>query len=61
MVYILYKLFNGETRDGSYMREQRHKRPQEYQSCDPISIYEIKEALKKVSNGKVVGPNQIPI
>ena len=36
----------------------RHLDPQ---LCEPISKDEIRESLKKMSNGKVEGPDQVPV
>jgi len=53
-------LLNGEVMEDLRSRDressERHLDP-----CEPISKDEIKETLKKMTNGKVEGPNQIPV
>jgi len=57
-----FKLLNGEVMEDFQSRERESSESQfEPRLCEPISKDEIKEALKKMSNGKVEGLDQIPV
>ena len=48
--------------ENSHRREHgSYESQQNYRFYDPISEKEIKETLRKMANGKAVGPNQIPV
>ena len=46
--------FQSRSRENSESRLDPH-------FCEPISKDEIKESLRKMKNGKVEGPDQIPV
>ena len=56
------KLLNGEVLKDFWSNERESSERQlDYRLCESISKDEIKNALKKMSNGKDEGPDQIPI
>jgi len=56
------KLLNDEMMEYSQSRSRESSESQlDPHSCEPISKDEIKKSLKKMTNGKVVGPDQIPV
>jgi len=56
------KLLNGETMEDFRSRSSESGESQPYpRFCEPISKDEIKESLRKMKNGKVEEPDQIPV
>jgi len=57
-----YKLFNGERFDVSQHTKQVAQEEQHNsRTCGPITKEEVKEALRKIKVGKIVGPDGIPV
>ena len=57
-----FKLLNGEVREDLQSREREYSdRQLNPQVCGHVSKDEIKEALKKMTNGKTEDPDQITV
>jgi len=56
------KLLNGEVMEDFRSRKRESSaRRLDPRLCEPINKLEIKETLKKMTNEKIEGPNQIPV
>ena len=56
------KLLNGEMMEDFRSRSRESSESQlDHRFCEPISKDEIKESLRKMTNEKVEGPDQIPV
>ena len=56
------KLVNGEMMEDFRSRSRESSESQLYpRFSEPISKEDIKESLRKMTNGKIKGPDQIPV